>query len=95
MKTSSPSPSNSNQYDDFSRANCVKKGALFGFALGMLVGLIWIGIAPPEESNEIGSAALDRWRNVILAGIGSGLVIGAFWPDRTKTNSSVKDSPET
>ena len=29
-------------YDEFSRANCIKKGALFGLAIGMLVGLFWV-----------------------------------------------------
>lgn len=70
----------SSRYDDFSRANCLKKGALFGFAIGMLVGMFWVGIAPPE-GGELTSLA--RFRNIIIAGIALGLIIGAFWPKPT------------
>ncbi|MBD3674964.1 MAG: hypothetical protein HUJ26_15715 [Planctomycetaceae bacterium] len=76
MSSSSPD----SRYSEFSRANCLKKGAMFGFALGMLAGLIWIGLAPPDDSGEIGTVAITRWRNVILAGIGIGFLVGACWP---------------
>lgn len=79
-------------YEQFSRANCLKKGAMFGFALGMLAGLIWIGIAPPDDSGEIGTAAITRWRNVILVGIALGLTVGAFWPKPKENSPSPENS---
>jgi hypothetical protein len=75
-------------YEEFSRANCIKKGALFGFAIGMLVGLFWIGIAPPAGDEM---ASLTRFQNVILVGIGVGIVIGVFWPRPSNKESSTKD----
>ena len=86
------SPGSTSEYEQFSRANCIKKGAMFGFALGMLAGLIWIGIAPPEETVEMGPASIIRWRNVIVAGIGIGIVVGAVWPKPKQNSSSSTDS---
>jgi|GEM_PF-1402417 len=86
-------PGSGTEYHQFSRANCVKKGAMFGFALGMLAGLIWIGIAPPEaEASEMGPVSIIRWRNVILVGIGIGLVMGALWPKPKETSASSSES---
>ena len=77
-----PGPS---EYDEFSRASCIRKGVLFGLALGMLVGLIWIGIAPPA-GNEL--ASIDRWSKVIIAGGVFGALIGLFWPKPAERNAS-------
>ena len=85
-------PGTTSDYDQFSRANCIKKGAMFGFALGMLAGLIWIGIAPPEEAVEMGPASTRRWGKIILAGIGLGMVDGAAWPKPKETSPSTDDS---
>ncbi len=79
-------------YDQFSRANCIKKGAMFGFALGMLTGLIWIGIAPPEEAVEMGPASIQRWGKIILVGIGIGIVVGAAWPKPKESSPVTTDS---
>lgn len=79
-------------YEQFSRANCLKKGAMFGFALGMLAGLIWIGFAPPDDSGEIGTVAITRWRNVILVGIGLGFLVGALWPKPKETKPEADSS---
>jgi hypothetical protein len=78
----------SSRYDDFSRANCLKKGALFGFAIGMLVGMFWVGIAPPE-GGEL--ASLSRFKDVIIAGIALGVVIGLLWPKPIAPKSVTED----
>lgn len=70
-------PPTSPDTETFSRSNCVRRGALFGLALGMLTGLIWIGLAPPE-GDELTS--IVRWRNTIVAGCGIGILVGLFWP---------------
>jgi hypothetical protein len=75
-------------YEEFSRANCIRKGALFGLAIGMLVGLIWIGLAPPE-GNE--TASIDRWGKVIVSGGVIGGLIGLFWPKPAGKESSTKN----
>jgi hypothetical protein len=75
-------------YDEFSRANCIRRGALFGFAIGMLAGMFWVGISPPE-GGEL--ASLARFRNVIIAGIGTGILIGAFWPKPAAPKSSTEE----
>lgn len=67
--------------DEFSRANCIRKGALFGLAIGMLVGLIWIGLAPPEGDETV---SIDRWGKVIVSGGVIGGLIGLFWPKPAK-----------
>lgn len=77
------------QYDDFSRSNCIKKGTLFGLAVGMLFGLIWIGFAPPE-GNEL--ASIDRWGKVIVSGGVLGAVVGLFWPKPTSTKSTTNEN---
>lgn len=62
---------------EFSRANSVRRWTLIGFALGMLVGLLWVGFAPPAGDELVSMA---RWRNTILIGIGLGFLFGLLRP---------------
>jgi Na+/proline symporter len=81
----SPAPPES---PTFSRANCIRRGALFGLALGMLAGLIWIGLAPPEGPEVV---SIVRWRNTIIAGCGIGILTGIFWPRPKETTEDERD----
>jgi len=75
-------------YDEFSRANCIKKGVLFGLAIGMLVGLIWIGLAPPAGGE---TASVNRWGKVIVSGGVIGALAGVFWPKPSEQESSTNN----
>ncbi len=59
------------------RGYLVRRGAMIGAALGMLVGLIYNGFGP-ELAGE--HETIIRWRNFILAGTAIGLVAGILWP---------------
>ena len=88
----SPQSDVPSDYNQFSRANCVKKGALFGCAIGMLVGLIWIGIAPPETEGDISQGLVKSWRNFILVGIAVGLVVGTLWPKPQESSNNTDEN---
>lgn len=59
------------------RGYLVRRGIMFGAAIGMLIGLIDSGIGPELSSDR---EAIVRWRNFILAGAGIGLLAGIVWP---------------
>jgi hypothetical protein len=64
-----PSP----KREELTLAFLVKRGTLFGAALGMLAGLVLLSIKPAGEV-----ASIIFWRNCILIGAAAGLLLGAI-----------------
>lgn len=63
------------------RVYYLRRGTLYGAALGMLLGLVRVGIAGAE-----GSDAVEIWRNWILGGACLGLFAGTVRGVFFKTN---------
>jgi hypothetical protein len=74
--------------DEFTLSFLLKRGTLFGAALGMLAGLVLLSIRPAGEV-----ASIIFWRNCILIGAAAGLFFGAIASWRLQATQEPNPDP--